>query len=360
MDLKMTGVDSMMKDAVSSGIFPGGSILVSMWGETIFRGDYGWANIYRCTRICDRTLFDLASLTKPLVTALCTMKLVRDGALAPGDRIGSVLSGFRGIKKEISLLDLLCHRSGLPAHRPFYELLSSVCPRERKKRLADLLLDEPLDNPPGKETVYSDLGFMILRMVIEEVSGKSLKECFNDWIVRDLGLKDTFLYETGPLTRPVDDFAATEDCPFRRRVIQGETHDLNAFFSGGHDGQAGLFATMDDVNCLIRTIAGVYKGHKESGFCDPDTVRLFFDIPDGYDRALGFDVPSKTGSSSGRFFSDKTVGHLGYTGTSFWMDLETGLCVVLLTNRVHPTALNISIRQFRPRIHDCVATAVFG
>ena len=175
MDLKMAGIDLMMKDAVSSGLFPGASILVSVWGETLFRGDYGWSNIYKCTRVCDRTMFDLASLTKPLVTALCMMKLVKDGALGPEDRIGSILPGFQGVKKEISIMDLLCHKSGLPAHRPFYELLSSVCPGERKKRLAGLLAAEPLENPPSRETVYSDLGFMILRMVLEEVAGKRLQ-----------------------------------------------------------------------------------------------------------------------------------------------------------------------------------------
>lgn len=360
MDLSMLSVDKMMKNAVSEGVFPGGSLLVSMWGKAVFRGDYGLANIFKGLPVGQNTIFDLASLTKPLATSLCMMKLVHEGTLGVEDRIGSILKRFHGQKKDIRIIDLLCHRSGFLAHRPFYEELSKVSPGQRKKELCRLLVDESLDYSPGERTLYSDLGFMILRWIIEEVSGKSFKECFEKWVIEEIGLKSIFFYENGITQRPSNIFAATEDCPFRKCIVNGQTHDLNAYFSGGYDGHAGLFSSMDDVSTLLATILGIYRGELNTLFCNEKTARLFLDIPCGYDRALGFDVPSKEGSSSGKFFSGRTVGHLGYTGTSFWMDLKTGLSVILLTNRVHPNALNISIRGFRPLLHDCVVNAVFG
>lgn len=354
MDIGLSAIKKMMDNAVSEGVFSGGSISVSIWGKKIFRADSGLANIYKGTPIVSDTVFDLASLTKPLATSMCMMKLVQDGVIGLEDSLGGIIPAFTGPKKHIKILDLLCHKSGLPAHRPYYENLSTVNPGYRKTRLSDFLINEGLENPIGKNTVYSDLGFMILRMIIEEVSSASFENCFMEWIAKPIGLKDTFFYDSKARGRAVDEFAATENCPFRRSVMQGETHDLNAFYSGGYDGHAGLFGTVDDVDSILKALTDIYTGIEKSGFCDKSVARHFLQIPSGYERALGFDVPSKEGSSSGRFFSDHSVGHLGYTGTSFWLDLETGLCVILLTNRVHPTALNINIRRFRPLIHDCV------
>lgn len=359
MGMNLFAVKDMMDNAVFEGVFAGGSILVSIWGEKIFRADSGLANIYKGTPIKSDTIYDLASLTKPLATSICFMKLVHDGVVDVEDTLGKIIPGFSGPKKSIKLIDLLCHKSGLPAHRPYYEVLSTVNPENRKACLRDILINEVLENPVGTKTVYSDLGFMVLRMVIEEITGTSLENCFMEWIAKPLGLKDTFFCGLYPPNLPFERFAATENCPFRRRLMQGETHDLNAFYSGGYDGHAGLFGSIGEVNSILKALTDVYTGNKESGLCWKSTAKLFLETPSGYERALGFDVPSRNGSSSGQYFSDLSVGHLGYTGTSFWLDLRTGLGVILLTNRVHPTALNINIRRFRPLIHDCVVRSLF-
>lgn len=125
----------------------------------------------------------------------------------------------------------------------------------------------------------------------------------------------------------------------------------NAFYSGGYDGHSGLFGTIDDVNSILGALTDSFTGVEQYDYCGGSVVKEFLEIPSGYERALGFDVPSREGSSSGHYFSECSVGHLGYTGTSFWLDLKTGMSVILLTNRVHPTALNINIRTFRPS--DC-------
>lgn len=341
-----------MNEAVSKGFFAGGSILVSVWGKKIFQAHAGFSNLFKGTRIERDTVFDLASLTKPLATATCLMWMVGEGKIGLKERLKDILPDFCGPKGDISLLDLLCHKSGFPAHRPYYEILSLVPASDRRALLRDLLIKEPLEYGPGEKTVYSDLGFMVLRMVIEEVSGMSFNECFRFNVMRRAGLKGLFLFDENNPSPSGIEYAATEDCFFRKKVVSGETHDLNAFFSGGHDGHAGLFGTAEDVNSIIRILADIYRGINEHGICGRSDAEFFFRIHEGYDRPPGFDAPSAEGSSSGKFFSRNSVGHLGYTGTSFWFDLDSGVCVILLTNRVHPTSLNINIRDFRPSIHN--------
>jgi CubicO group peptidase (beta-lactamase class C family) len=360
MAVLMEKTGEILKKGVTDGVFPGGSILVSEWGKIIYRAEAGFSNIFTGTRITPETVYDLASLTKPLATSFCLMKLFSDGRTNPDDRVGSILHGFDMKKKNIRIIDLLCHASGYPAHRPYYKILSEIPPDERKTRLKELLREEPFENIPGKRTVYSDLGFMLLRWIIEEVSGDTFENFFMNQVVKPLELKNTFLFSHDTGIVHGGRFAATEDCHYRKKIIQGETHDLNAFFSGGYDGHAGLFASIEDVNTLVKAFSGIYLGRNDSGFCDIKTARFFTEVPYGYERPPGFDKPSGEHPSAGHFFSASSIGHLGYTGTSFWLDPENGLCVILLTNRVHPSDLNISIRKFRPFIHDCVARAFHG
>ena len=176
-------------------------------------------------------------------------------------------------------------------------------------------------------------------------------------LYQPLFLKKTFL-STGGSPGPFDKgmFAATEDCPWRNRVIQGEVYDENAYALGGYSGHAGLFGTAEEVH----TIANLLREHyfeKRDDYLEPETVREFFsrdNIVEGATYALGWDTPSPQDSSSGKYFSPNTVGHLGFTGTSIWMDLERDMIVILLTNRIHPTKDNEKIQTFRPRLHDLV------
>ena len=152
-------------------------------------------------------------------------------------------------------------------------------------------------------------------------------------------------------------YAATEDCPWRKKILRGEVHDDNAYAVGGVSGQAGLFGTASEIYRILRALKKAYDRPDSHNFFDGALVRLFWEkqkMPQGTTRALGFDTPSEKESSAGRFFSSKSVGHLGFTGTSFWLDLEKDLLVVLLTNRIHPTRANEKIKSFRPLIHDLV------
>jgi CubicO group peptidase (beta-lactamase class C family) len=157
-----------------------------------------------------------------------------------------------------------------------------------------------------------------------------------------------------------EEFAATEDCPWRKKVLQGEVHDDNAWTLGGYSGHAGLFSTAEDVYVIANMLREHYFGMRQDFFM-PETVREFFrrqNIVKGSDWALAWDTRALEGSSAGKYFSRDSVGHTGFTGTSIWMDLEKDVIAILLTNRVHPTRNNDKIKQFRPVFHDAVMEAL--
>jgi CubicO group peptidase (beta-lactamase class C family) len=153
---------------------------------------------------------------------------------------------------------------------------------------------------------------------------------------------------------PVAEFAATEKCPWRGTLLEGVVHDDNAYSVGGIEGHAGLFGTAGDVFDILSELMAVYQGSVSKGVFDVDLTRRFLSLNEQNGRTLGFDTPSSKGSSCGRYFSKRTVGHLGFTGTSFWMDLERAIIVILLTNRIHPSRNNNRIKAFRPKLHDTV------
>jgi CubicO group peptidase (beta-lactamase class C family) len=153
-------------------------------------------------------------------------------------------------------------------------------------------------------------------------------------------------------------FAATERCPWRDTIIEGVVHDENAYAVGGIEGHAGLFGTAKDVYRLLSVLLTDFYGQSESILFEKKLMQTFFIRAGSSGRPLGFDAPSSTGASCGQYFSKKSVGHLGFTGTSFWMDLDRGVIVILLTNRVHPSRDNVKIKAFRPQLHDVVMTLI--
>jgi CubicO group peptidase (beta-lactamase class C family) len=174
---------------------------------------------------------------------------------------------------------------------------------------------------------------------------------------RPLSLQKTFFIEGNRQDQySPHDFAPTEECPWRTKVIQGEVHDENAHALGGYSGHAGLFGTAEEVYEIVTLLREHYLGIRQD-YLNPEMVRTFFTRQtraEGSTWALGWDTPSLKDSSSGRFFSENSVGHLGFTGTSVWMDLEKDVVVILLTNRIHPTRDNEKIKTFRPELHDTV------
>jgi CubicO group peptidase (beta-lactamase class C family) len=170
-------------------------------------------------------------------------------------------------------------------------------------------------------------------------------------IYKPLGLDNLFFPGLNALHSSAP-FAATEQCPWRNRLVIGQVHDENAYVVGGVEGHAGLFGSAAAVHKLLLELLSVFHGKSVHRLFQTELVRLFFRRLPGTDRALGFDIPSDENSSAGGYFSVNTVGHLGFTGTSFWMDLDRSIIVILLTNRVHPNRDNEAIKVFRPTLHN--------
>lgn len=350
----MEMVDKLMRKAVAERIFPGGVLLVSKKGETVFFNAYGITHLISGASVAPETIFDLASLTKPLATTLAVLRLIQHGLIKLEDPLDRILPDFeRTAKAGIKLKNLLYHDSGLPDYRPYYKILAGIDPDSRRNALRKLLVQEPLINPIGKVVCYSDLGFMILAWVIEHISDQRLDHYVADEIYKPLGLKSLFFISDN-LAKARGPFAATENCPWRNKIMEGQVHDENAYVVGGIEGHAGLFGTADNVHRLLAELLSIYHGERKSKIFRRDLLQRFFKRLPGTDKALGFDAPSQADSSCGHGFSQTSVGHLGFTGTSFWMDLERSVIVILLTNRLHPSRENEGIKKFRPKIHDAV------
>ena len=353
-NMTMESVDILMRQAIAKKIFPGGVLLVSDKGAVIFFRAYGFARLSPQVLMTKQTIFDLAPLSKPLSTTLAVMSLIQHDQIELEDSLGRILPEFKHTEKAgIKLKNLLYHNSGLPDYRPYYKALAGIDQNSRRGALRKLLLQEPLINPIGKAVCYSDLGFMILAWVIEHVTDQRLDHFVTDEIYQPLGLKDLFFISDN-LAKSRDPFAATENCPWRNKIIEGQVHDENAYVVGGIEGHAGLFGTADAVHRLLTELLSVYHGERKSKIFHRDLLQQFFKRLPGTDKALGFDAPNLSDSSCGHGFSHASVGHLGFTGTSFWMDLERSVIVILLTNRVHPSRENEDIKKFRPEIHDAV------
>lgn len=364
--MKTDSVKGMMRKAVDQKIFPGGVLCVSRRGCILVHEAYGWADLYADIPATIDTVFDLASLTKPLATAPAVMKLVAEGSLSVGDRVGDLLPAFAGTDKHmITVADLLCHCSGLPAYREYFYRLAALPFVERRPALSELLVATKRVHPIGERVLYSDLGYMMLRHIVEAVSGQRLDRFVNDNVFQSLGIRGLFyvpLHEAEGGCCGVDKrrFAATEDCLRRGFLVKGVVHDDNAYEVGGVDGHAGLFGTAESVHGMMGELLAIYHKETYDNVFTPEAVRQMLEPQMGTSRTFGFDTPDTESSSAGTRFSDHTVGHLGFTGTSVWMDVPRKIVVVLLTNRVHPDRTNEAIKTFRPVFHDAVMDAIAG
>ena len=355
----MDSVDKLMRSGVSRGIFPGAVLQVVADNRTVFQQAYGWADLFCGRPMTLDTVFDLASLTKPLATVLAVMVLVQRGQLDLDQPMGDVLPDISGCGKEgITLRQLLNHSSGLPAWKPYFMRLRNIPMGFRLERLRTQLLAEPLASRPGERSEYSDLGYMLLQWIVEIVSGQSLDQLVAHEIYSPLCIDDLFFKDTTLSDVDSHPYAATQLCPWRNRLMVGQVDDDNAYVTGGVAGHAGLFGTADAVSRLLQALLAIDGGDSDSGVFNQNLVHAFFEAPPNQRWALGFDTPSPQGSSAGQYFPSRSVGHLGFTGTSFWMHRAKGIIVVLLTNRVHPWRFNTGIKAFRPQLHDAVMRAL--
>ena len=309
--------------------------------------------------ITEKVCFDLASLTKPLATTLAVLALIKEKKINLSETLPSLLEKeLPAEKRSITLQQLLNHSAGLPAHRPYFERLVEHPVEKRKELLQSFVIKEPLISKPGDQSLYSDLGFMLLGWIIEKKSGVKLDKYVESHIFEPLGVSEGIFFKplpAGETQKRV--FAATEQCPWRNKTLAGEVSDDNTYAMGGVSGQAGLFGDIVSVLDMTTHLLDQWQGRERHPNYETADLKNFLTRQSQVKAstwALGFDTPSESGSSGGRYLSDASVGHLGFTGTSFWIDPVKDLVMVLLTNRVHPSRDNEAIKQFRPQFHDTV------
>lgn len=344
----------LMQQAIEEGVFPGAVLLVARDQEIRLHEAWGVTDLTMRQPVTVDTVFDLASLTKPLATALAVMLLVQEGRLALDTPMATVLPIMADTDKTgITVRHLLSHCSGWPAWQPYFEQLRQYPEKDRRHRLAQILAAEPLVAAPGTVSLYSDLDYMALGLVVEACTGVGLDRFVRQAIYMPLGIRDL---RFNPRNAPPEPrvYAATERCAWRGKVLCGEVHDDNAYVLNGVAGHAGLFGTARAVFALMQRLLSAYRGEDAQTIFLPELVRTFWTPSGDSDWTLGFDTPSAQASSSGIHFLRNSVGHLGFTGTSFWTDIERRITIVLLTNRVHPSRSKEKIRAFRPRIHDAI------
>lgn len=365
-----------IKQAIKDGCTPSLVLLVSKNSEIVYHDAFGFLSNKSTFRATKDTVYDLASLTKPLATSVALMLLISQGKIDICEPISKYFPEFKENNKEkITIRHLLSNSSGLPAYKPYYRYLlkmekdkskNILCRPEAKEYIYRFICKEDLEYEPGTKSVYSDLGFILLGFLIEEVSGFRLDEYCTKWIFKPLSLNNTFfnnlsnkeksqlLINRSSINKVI--FASTEECSWRYKLLYGEVHDDNAYAMGGVAGHAGLFSTASDIHVLLKALYEPYLKDNNYNFIPSSIIKMFFKMQNitGSTWCLGWDTPSKKNSTAGHFFSDNSVGHTGFTGTSIWIDLERAIWIIMLSNRVCPSRDNNKFKLFRPKLHDLV------
>jgi CubicO group peptidase (beta-lactamase class C family) len=346
---------SILKNAIAVRAFPACSLAVTFRGELVAHKALGHFTYDPASpEVTDASLFDLASLTKAVATTAMAMILYERGLLDLETAVTAIIPEFAsGLgdndagRGEVTLRMLLAHNSGLPAYEKLFL---------RARTRADLLeaaFTTPLMAAPGARAEYSDIGFMILGVALERLADESLDVFCQREIFGPLGMAHTTF---NPATALKDSVPPTaDDRTLRHCIIQGEVQDENASVLGGVAGHAGLFSTAEDLAIFAHSMLN--GGHP---ILRSETVKLFSrseSAPEGTSRALGWDTPSAP-SQSGKHFSSRSFGHLGYTGTSLWIDPDRQISITLLTNRTWPDCQSQAIKQIRPAFHDAVMEAI--
>ena len=366
---------SVIDGAITAGAFPAASIAVTYVGKIVALKAFGTAvykenlegspslsrrSLERQSRdfdfhITPATLFDLASLTKAIATTTMAMIFYERGLLELEAPVSGTLPEFLtgdARRRTVTFRLLLAHSSGLPAYEKLFLKATT------REELLQAAFTVPLTADPGTRAEYSDIGFILLGLALERLAGEALDTFCRREIFGPLRMSNTTFNPLADLRSTIPPTAderegQTMDNPqstFRGRIVQGEVQDENAFVLGGVAGHAGLFSTAEDV---ARFAHAIISGNP---VVRPATIARFTrrePVPVGTSRALGWDTPSAP-SQSGTRFGPHSFGHLGYTGTSLWIDPDRQLSITLLTNRTWPDSSNHAIKQARPQIHDAI------
>ncbi len=345
-------VNTLITEAISERIFPGAALIVWKDGSMLLEKYYGRFTYQTESEvISEKTVFDLASLTKVVATTTAVMICIERNLFSIDDKVKEFIPEFAVNGKEnITIRNLLMHNSGLPAWKKFYGRgLDKVSVLEE-------IYSSELEYKTGTKTVYSDLGIITLGMLVEAVSGMSLDVFCRKEIFNQLEMNSTFFNPDEQVKKLC---APTElDNYWRNKLLQGEVHDETAALLEGVAGHAGLFSTAADLAKFMSMIMnyGVYKNQR---ILQAETINTFIKKQHQQSsRGLGWDTKSEKGSPAGNLFSSNSFGHTGFTGTSLWADPERNLFVVFLTNRVYPSRENTKIISFRPKLHDAIIKTI--
>jgi CubicO group peptidase (beta-lactamase class C family) len=342
---------AVLENAIAAHAFPGCSLAVTLRGELIAHKTLGRFNYDSASpEVTATTIFDLASLTKVVATTSMAMILYERGLLDLETPVTAIVPEFAQNdmrRREVTLRMLLAHSSGLPAYEKLFLRVRSA------GELLQAVFAAELVAPPGARAAYSDIGFILLGVALERLADEPLDAFCRREIFGPLGMTRTTFNPASILKSSIPPTA--DDRTFRHRIIEGEVQDENAGVLGGVAGHAGLFSTAEDL--AIFAHAMLNGGHP---ILRAPTVELFSRrelSPEGTSHALGWDTPSSP-SQSGKYLSPQSFGHLGYTGTSLWIDPERQLSITLLTNRTWPDCKNEAIKQVRPAFHDAMVEAL--
>ncbi len=347
-------IDDILRDAVLDSVFPGAVAAVIKDGVLVYKHAEGYHTYDKLRKVRDTDVYDVASITKIAATSTAAMKLITDGYLSLDDKVKDYFDEFDTPDKEdITIRHLLLHESGLPAFRVYVDELQT------RSEIINAIKNEPLINPVGSTYVYSDLGMILLAEIIAEISGRSIDSYMRKYFYYPMGMYGAYFNPKRVSRWYVNRIPPTEiDTVYRDKLIEAEVNDERAWYMNGIAGHAGLFATVDDLAKFGTMILneGTYLGKE---YIAPEVVREFTSQQsDKSGRGLGFDRKSANGfTTAGQLSSLDTFGHLGFTGTSIWIDREKDMIVILLTNRTYP---NRSYGRSISRIRAAVADAAFS
>lgn len=349
----------LLTDAIAARAFPGCAFGVFSRGEVILQdavGRFTYEN--GAPPVIPETIYDVASLTKIVATTAAAMLLHQRGLLDLDTPLGELLPGFvvgrspQELARFVTLRHMLAHSSGLPAYVEFFRAAATP------SALYRACLELTLEAEPGTRYEYSDPGFILLGKALEVVTGEYLATWVRHEVFLPLGISATGFCPATSARAAIP--PTEEDKTLRHRRIQGEVQDENAWLLKGAAGHAGLFSNVPDLLRFAGEILAASAAELNgTNLFDPATVRLFSERqgPANSSRALGWDTPSPE-SSSGSYFSPRSIGHLGFSGCSLWIDLDARVAIVLLTNRTWPDRQSQLIREVRPAFHNAVRSAL--
>lgn len=349
-------IDMVMQRAIDDSVFPGGVVAVMRHGALVWEQGYGYHDYSKTRAVRPDDIYDLASISKIMATTTSIMKLVNDELISLDDPVARYIEEFdHGEKRNITIRHFLLHTSGLPAYRIYVDLLRT------RTELINAIKNEPLINQPGETYVYSDLGFILLAEIVKIVSGKQVDQFIHDEIFHPMGMHSTLFNPKNRGLPIISRIPPTEiDTVYHRGLVHGKVHDERSYFMDGVSGHAGLFSSAQDIAryAFLLLNGGYYGGHQ---YLTPEIIDYFTGHrSDINHRGLGFDRKNNEGfSTAGELTGEFTFGHLGFTGTSLWIDPEEDIAIILIANRTFPNrSYGSRISRIRAEISDTVMKSI--